>query len=336
MLFPSPSPPPPSRPDMMSNVKPLVKAHARAMEEDGWQTNPGTTPMSSSSKKDTSGETTDLSQQGRASSPESFVSGADSATDKESNDPSKTVQLKSTLEDDGREKRTAEDADEIGQYEGWVEEARGMQRGLLKYGPPVPAKTGLFRYGSPVSAKKVLLRYGPPAFAKYWIQIANGVKTAITSGDMQNLSLNRPGEERKACEGYRKGPHVVPEGSIVSVLGVGWEYGDNEKDPIGLLNPMNWGTGRRQPYTLVKVKMHVPSDDHSPGEHTVSWETRSTIERIMGKEKITLGKSVELDGKVLFEKSQPIGKSDAYIIMAAVRCEVRYRGWMDEKREASC
>ncbi|KAK7937520.1 uncharacterized protein PG986_014388 [Apiospora aurea] len=177
--------------------------------------------------------------------------------------------------------------------------------------------------------KQIILRDGPPNAARYRVMPQNQFPTTITQDKKMNLRNYRPGEEKV------DGEWVVKKGTPLTIQGVAWIYPNNHDCPIQLLNPDNWpiangknaGT-KRSPFTLIRVKLETETG------FVRSWETRSTVRRILGNARTTLSKDLVIGESVLVPKAQTIGIADAAIIIGAKFCEIRYGEWVKKERRS--
>ncbi|KAK7928418.1 hypothetical protein PG985_005416 [Apiospora marii] len=177
--------------------------------------------------------------------------------------------------------------------------------------------------------KQIILRDGPPNAARYRVMPQNQFPTTVTQDKKMNLRNNRPGEEKV------DGEWVVKKGTPLTIQGVAWIYPNNHDCPIQLLNPDNWpiangknaGT-KRSPFTLIRVKLETETG------FVRSWETRSTVRRILGNAKTTLSKDLMIGESVLIPKTQSIGLADAAIIIGAKFCEIRHGEWEKKERRS--
>ncbi|KAK6857580.1 hypothetical protein PG995_006407 [Apiospora arundinis] len=174
---------------------------------------------------------------------------------------------------------------------------------------------------------QIILQDGPLNSARYRVIAENQFRTTIVQDREMNLRSYRPGEEKV------DGKWAVKKGTRLTIQGVAWVYPNNHDCPIQLLNPDNWpiangrnGPKRISPFTLIKVKL---GDEKG---FVRSWETRSTVRRIMGNAKTTLNKDLKIGEHVLIPKTQTIGLADATIIIGAKYNEIRHGEWERKER----
>ncbi|KAK8092633.1 uncharacterized protein PG998_014798 [Apiospora kogelbergensis] len=177
--------------------------------------------------------------------------------------------------------------------------------------------------------KQIILRDGPPNAARYRAMPQNQFPTTIVQDREMNLRSYRPGEAKV------DGRWAVERGTHLTIQGVAWVYPNNHDCPIQLLNPDNWpiangrnGPKRISPFTLIKVKL---GDEKG---FVRSWETRSTVRRILGNANTTLNKDLMIGESVLVPKAQTIGIADAAIIIGAKFCEIRHGEWVKKERSS--
>ncbi|KAJ9129372.1 hypothetical protein NKR23_g12549 [Pleurostoma richardsiae] len=172
--------------------------------------------------------------------------------------------------------------------------------------------------------KQVILQYGPPNAARYRAVASSLVDTHIVSDDDMNLGKYRPAEEKK------EGRYVVKPKTEIFFQGVAWTYPEDHEAPLQLLNPANWRS--KGPFTMIRIKFEDPTQGETKeGEEKQwikSWETRTTVRRILGSAKIRLDRDYTWEGHVIVPKHQVIKKADLAIINAAINCERRRKEFL--------
>ncbi|GKT52045.1 uncharacterized protein ColSpa_12226 [Colletotrichum spaethianum] len=127
----------------------------------------------------------------------------------------------------------------------------------------------------------------------------------------------------------------------VDIQGVAWVASECPEDPIALMDPRYWETVNSEkdsksqkrpktfPFTSIKLKWVTTDDD---GKTTVekTFETRSTVRSIYGKQLKVVPKTYKIGDRVVLEKGTTMAAADFAIFAAAIISWDRHEKWKND------
>ncbi|WQF76938.1 hypothetical protein CDEST_02056 [Colletotrichum destructivum] len=127
----------------------------------------------------------------------------------------------------------------------------------------------------------------------------------------------------------------------VDIQGVAWVASECPEDPITLMDPRHWEQKNSErdsksqkrpktfPFTSIKLKWVTTHDD---GKTTVekTFETRSTVRSIYGKQLKVVPKTYKIGDRVVLEKGTTMAAADFAIFAAAIISWDRHEKWKND------
>jgi hypothetical protein len=160
-----------------------------------------------------------------------------------------------------------------------------------------------------------LWEYGPADSANAKYRFVRAEIDIIWS--VPDLGCNTLGEQKNGRRFVRQ------KADLKAIQAVAWDYPHGHDCPLLLLHPNSWPKNKAgrpmAPYSRTKVKW-------TTGE--TSWETRTTLKRLIGNGSITIGKDFIVKGVTIIHAQERIALVNFVMITAAAAREQNYATWL--------